>query len=86
MVTMEFIFIIGNFTLLIASVPNILKLFRYWDVRSFSKYGALLTWFGLTCFAVFYVLNGMFTSLVLSSPGVVLWASIVGLKFLRGGD
>ena len=82
----KIVFVIGNALILCAGAPNIIKLIRYWDVRSFSKIGALLTWLGLTMFTASYLLNEMWVSLLLSAPGMFFWGAITGVKFFSEGE
>jgi hypothetical protein len=80
---------IGNVLLLISSAPLIWALYKDRNaVKGISPSGAVLNFFALLAFDIFYVISQQWISLILNIPIVVFWlmASIYTIKKVRGGE
>lgn len=74
------IFSAGNAVILVAGIPNYIKLIKTGDVKSFSFCGPIFTWLGLTMFASAYAISGLWLPLVLNLPSTFYWGAVASLK------
>lgn len=78
------IFVAGNVAILVASAPNIYRMLKTRDVRSYSTLGAALTFIGLAAFELAYVVNigDMWVSFLLNTPNMLFWGAVAGWKII----
>ena len=80
----EILFIAGNFLILIASIPNVIRLICTKNVTSYSMIGTGLTGTALFLMGLSYIDNNMYISWLLNLTSTIFWLTIFILKVKEG--